>query len=164
MRYHNITHDDMLNGEGLRVVLWVSGCEHRCEGCHNPVTWDVGDGLEFGKEDEKELWHYLEQSHTAGVTFSGGDPFHPANQKEVGRLIELSKNKYPDKTIWVYTGYDWEDVKSLPFINLVDVLVDGEFKTDLHHGNIHWCGSTNQRIIDVPKSLESSSVILWEEP
>lgn len=163
MRYHNITHDDMMNGDGLRVVLWVAGCDHHCDECHNPITWDIDGGIEFAEADKQELMTYLSKDHTAGVTFSGGDPLHPANREEVGQLIKEAKAKYPEKDIWVYTGYHWEEVKDLPYIKYVDVLVDGEYEKSLSKPNLHWCGSTNQKIIDVPKSIELDTIVLWKE-
>lgn len=163
MRYHNITHDDMLNGNGLRVVLWVAGCEHHCDECHNPITWDIDGGIKFSEEDKQELMTYLGKDYTAGVTFSGGDPLHPANRSEVERLIIEAKTAYPNKDIWIYTGYQWDEVKDLDLMKLVDVLVDGEYKKELHKPGLHWCGSVNQKIIDVPKSLELDTIVLWKE-
>ena len=111
MRYHNITKDDMLNGDGLRVVLWVAGCEHHCPNCQNPVTWDINGGLEFDEAAKKEIFDELEKNYVSGITFSGGDPLHTQNRKDVGALIEEIKEKFPNKTIWIYSGYDWQDVK-----------------------------------------------------
>ena len=161
MRYHNITHDDMLNGDGLRVVLWVSGCEHHCDQCQNPVTWDINGGIEFKEEDKNELFDFLSRDYTAGVTFSGGDPLHPENRTPVTELAREIKTLIPRKTVWVYTGYDWDDVKDLPVMQYVDVLVDGKFQKDLKDNNAHWCGSTNQRVIDVRRSIESGRVEIW---
>lgn len=164
INYHNITHDDMLNGDGLRVVLWVSGCTHHCDECHNPITWDIDGGIPFLDKDRKELWDYLGRNHTAGITFSGGDPLHPDNRDAIDGLVTESKDRFPNKTVWIYTGYLWEEVSNLPLMRKVDVLVDGEYRKELHDRNIHWCGSSNQRVIDVRKSLESGNVVLWEEP
>ena len=99
MRYHNITKDDMLNGDGLRVVLWVAGCEHHCPNCQNPVTWDINGGLEFDEAAKKEIFDELEKNYVSGITFSGGDPLHTQNRKDVGALIEEIKEKFPNKTI-----------------------------------------------------------------
>ena len=107
MRYHNITKDDMLNGDGLRTVLWVAGCCHGCKGCQNPVTWDIEGGLPFDGEARAELFAELEKPYISGVTLSGGDPLHPANREETGALMKEMKERFPDKTIWLYTGYDW---------------------------------------------------------
>ena len=94
MRYHNITKDDMLNGDGLRVVLWVAGCEHHCPKCQNPVTWDINGGLEFDEAAKKEIFDELEKNYVSGITFSGGDPLHTQNRKDVGALIEEIKEKF----------------------------------------------------------------------
>ena len=96
MRYHNITKDDMLNGDGLRVVLWVAGCEHHCPNCQNPVTWDITGGLEFDEAAKKEIIDELEKNYVSGITFSGGDPLHTQNRKDVGALIEDIKEKFPN--------------------------------------------------------------------
>ncbi len=153
MNYHNITKEDMLNGDGLRVVLWVAGCNHQCKGCHNPITWDENGGLPFDKEAEDELFEALDKPHIDGVTFSGGDPLFPANRSEVLRLVKKTREKFPQKTIWLYTGYKWDDVKDLDGIELVDVLVDGEFVEELKDNNLHWVGSANQRVLNVKALL-----------
>lgn len=163
MRYHDITKDDMLNGEGLRVVLWVSGCTHQCKNCHNPITWDIMGGLEFDSEAEKELMEALSKPHCDGITFSGGDPLHPFNREEVARLIKKVNETYPDKTIWLYTGYKYEEIEDFSALNLIDVLIDGEFIEDLKDERLHWVGSSNQRIIDVKKTLESGSMVIYDD-
>ena len=154
MRYHNITKDDMLNGDGLRVVLWVSGCEHRCEDCHNKVTWDPQDGLVFDEAALEEIFTQLTKSYISGITFSGGDPLHPANEKEVEGLMKNIKERFPDKTIWLYTGYVWEQIKEKSLMQYVDVCVDGPYIKELFDSKLLWKGSKNQRVIDVPKSLK----------
>ena len=153
MNYHNITKEDMLNGDGLRVVLWVAGCNHQCKGCHNPITWDGNGGLPFDKEAEDELFEALDKPHIDGITFSGGDPLFPANRSEVLRLVKKTREKFPQKTIWLYTGYKWDDVKDLDGIELVDVLVDGEFVEELKDNNLNWVGSANQRVLNVKALL-----------
>ena len=162
MNYHNITHDDMLNGDGLRVVLWVAGCTHQCPDCQNPITWDLAGGLPFDEIAEAELFSDMEKQHISGVTFSGGDPMHPFNRSEIFRLMKKSKENFPDKTVWLYTGFMWEDLKDIPEIKYADVLVDGEYRKELGDNNLHWVGSSNQRVIDVQKSLDTNSVILHE--
>ena len=109
MRYHNITKDDMLNGDGLRVVLWVAGCSHCCKECHNPLTWDPDGGLSFDDRARKEIFEQLDKPYISGITFSGGDPLHAANRMEVRDLMAEIKEKYTDKTIWLYTGDLWEN-------------------------------------------------------
>ena len=156
MRYHNITKDDMLNGDGLRVVLWVAGCAHCCKGCQNPITWDPDGGLQFDEAAKQELFEQLEKDYISGITFSGGDPLHPANRLEVRNLAEEIKQKFPGKTIWLYTGDSWENVLHYPIMKNVDVLVDGEYVQELRDTKLLWKGSKNQRVIDVKKTLAQS--------
>lgn len=160
VNYHNITTDDMLNGDGLRTVLWVAGCEHRCCGCQNPITWDVNGGIPFDIYAETELYSYLYEDYISGVTFSGGDPLHPHNRDVVLRLARDIREHFPTKTVWLYTGYLWEEISHLPGIECVDILVDGKFISQLADKKYHWAGSTNQRVIDVKKSLETGKIVL----
>lgn len=162
MRYHNITKDDMLNGEGLRVVLWVSGCEHACKGCHNPITWNIEDGLIFDESAKQEIFDELAKSYVSGITFSGGDPLHVKNRKDVNDLMVEIKEKFPTKTIWLYTGYEWEDICDLPLLSKVDVVVDGKFVEALKSETKHWGGSTNQRVIDVSKTFMLGKIVLYD--
>lgn len=166
MRYHNITKDDMLNGDGLRVVLWVSGCEHKCKDCQNPITWDVNGGLIFEQEAKEEIFGQLNKSYIAGITFSGGDPLHPLNEADVELLMREIKDKFPTKTIWLYTGYRWEDIRHKSLMQYVDVCVDGPFIVELFDSKLLWKGSKNQRVIDVKQSLllnEKEAPILHAE-
>ena len=153
MRYHNITKDDMLNGDGLRVVLWVAGCTHCCESCQNPVTWDPNGGLLFDELARQESFEQLKQDEISGRTCSGGDPLHPANSFDVRNLMAEIKAKYPNKTIWLYTGDTWEEICHYPLMEYVDVLVDGEFHIAELDPKLLWKGSRNQRVIDVKKTL-----------
>ncbi|HAF25746.1 MAG TPA: anaerobic ribonucleoside-triphosphate reductase activating protein [Lachnospiraceae bacterium] len=154
MRYHNITKDDMLNGDGLRAVLWLSGCDHHCKGCQNPLTWDPEGGLLFDEKAKEELFDILKRPYISGITFTGGDPLHKGNVNEVGKLIDEIKRDLPDKTIWLYTGDTWEDIIDIPFIRKADVVVDGEFIEDLKDNLLQWKGSKNQRVIDVKKTFK----------
>lgn len=155
MRYHNITKDDMRNGDGLRVVLWVAGCSHCCKDCQNPFTWDPNGGIPFDDAAKAEIFDQLDKSYISGITFSGGDPLHYTNEDEVGVLINEIAEKYPDKTIWLYTGSLWEEVKGLSFMKNIDVLVDGEYIAEQRDVNLLWKGSKNQRVIDVKVSLDN---------
>ena len=146
MNYHNITHEDMLNGEGLRVVLWVSGCNHNCKGCHNPETHDINSGIPFDEKAKEELFEYLNKEYIDGITFSGGDPLHPNNRETVTQLAKIVKNKFK-KTVWLYTGYKYEEIKDLIIMKYIDVLIDDEFKIELKDEKLEWRGSSNQRII-----------------
>lgn len=160
MHYHNITKDDMLNGDGLRVVLWVAGCSHQCPGCHNPVTWDPEGGLPFDDEAKQEIFAELEKDYISGITFSGGDPLHEANISGVTALAKEIRENYPDKTIWLYTGYVWKDVKKLEIVKYLDVLVDGRFEEKKKDNNLHWRGSANQFVIDVKNTLKIGELVL----
>ncbi len=162
MRYHNITYDDMLNGEGLRTVLWVSGCNHACPNCHNQITWDCNSGLIFDQEAEKELFTAIGKKYISGVTFSGGDPLFPANRDEILRLAKKIKEEFKgEKSIWLYTGYLWEQISNLEILEYVDIIVDGRFVEELKDNLLHWRGSSNQRIIDVQKTLKKGEVVLY---
>ena len=162
MRYHNITKDDMLNGDGLRVVLWVSGCSHCCKECHNQITWDPNSGLLFDEAAREEIFTELEKDYISGITLSGGDPLHGNNVYEITELAKTIRERYPAKTIWLYTGSLWEEINHSEIVQYLDVLVDGEFEADKMDGALHWKGSLNQRVIDVKKTLETGSVVLWE--
>lgn len=158
MRYHNITKDDILNGEGLRVTLWVSGCSHHCKGCHNKLTWDADDGVIFDSNAEDELFAALNKSYISGITFSGGDPLYLGNREEVTRLAKKVKET-TDKNIWLYTGYTYEEIKDLEVMKYIDVLVDGKFIEDLKDNKLHWKGSSNQRVINVPATRNKNEIV-----
>ena len=160
MRYHNITKDDMLNGDGLRVVLWVAGCAHACPGCHNPVTWDPEGGLPFDEAARREIYEELEKDYVSGITFSGGDPLHPANIRGVTELARQIRSDFPDKTIWLYTGSTWNGVRDLEVARYVDVLVDGTFQEAKKDNTLRWKGSSNQQVIDVQRTLKTGEVVL----
>lgn len=175
INYHNITHDDMVNGDGLRVVLWVSGCIHHCKECQNPITWDENVGVPLTEWEEAEFWEWLDKPWTQGATFSGGDPLHPANREKIGEMINTIKTKHPGKDVWVYTGYvlnddfQLEDAEGnafeLPYLKDIDILIDGRFECETRRQDINlykkvlWRGSSNQRIIDVKKSIEAGKII-----
>ena len=161
MNYHNITKTDMLNGEGLRVVLWCAGCSHRCKDCQNPETWDEFSGLPFDDGGKQEIFAELEKDYIKGVTFSGGDPLFPQNRQIVGELMQEIHKTYPNKDIWCYTGYTYEQIKEWPYLKYVDVLVDGPFVPSLKELGLKWVGSSNQRVIDVKETLQKGEVCLY---
>lgn len=138
----------MLNGEGVRVVLWVSGCVHACPNCHNQQTWNPNSGIPFDDEAIKEIYAELENPYVDGITFSGGDPLHPLNYNTILWLCTQIKLKYPNKNIWLYTGYSLDTVKLIysDILEYVDVLVDGTFIEKLKSPDKHWVGSSNQKI------------------
>lgn len=147
----------MLNGDGLRVVLWVAGCNHCCRECQNPITWDPDGGLYFDEAARQEIFEQLDKDYISGITFSGGDPLYPGNRLDVRDLMAQIKERYPDKTIWLYTGDIWENIYAYPLMKYVDVLVDGEFHVEEKDVKLLWKGSRNQRVIDVQKSLQKEN-------
>lgn len=169
MNYADITHDDMLNGPGLRVVLWLTGCNHQCKECQNPETWDHHYGYKFTEKDEKYIYSELSKDYINGITFTGGDPFYPENRSEVLNLINRIKKQFPYKSIWVYTGYTFEEILNWSLISTmlslmnIDVLVDGPFIKELKDEKLHWIGSSNQRIIDVQQTILQNNMILYQE-
>jgi len=165
MRYHNITNCDMVNGTGLRTVLWVAGCEHHCKGCQNPCTWDPNGGIPFDDTAEAELFSYLGNKYIDGITFSGGDPLHPNNRDEIGRLVNKVADSFSDKDIWLYTGYSWDEIVklNLPWLNKVNVVVEGKFVLDLRDIDLQWRGSSNQAVVDVKMSLSEGTLVPWKE-
>lgn len=174
MNYHNILHDDMRNGDGLRVVLFVSGCDHYCIECQNPQTWDSQSGIEFDASAKEEIFTELRKNHISGLTFSGGDPLNEHNLDDVMKLIIDVRNEFEDgKTIWLYSGYNFDDIigskdksevskKRAEIISMCDVMVDGEFEKDKADINYHWAGSTNQRVINIQETLETDQIVLHE--
>ena len=160
MRYHNITKDDMLNGDGLRVVLWVAGCNHCCRECQNPITWDPNGGLPFTEAEEAEIFAELNKDYISGITFSGGDPLHPSNISAVTALAKKIRDRYPDTTIWLYTGSLWEEICNEKIVQYLDVCVDGEFEIAKRDTSLRWKGSSNQRVIDVPSTLREGRIVL----
>ncbi len=153
MNYHDIAKESMTNGDGLRAVLFVSGCTHHCPGCQNPVTWDRQSGLHFGAEAKVELFKELEKSYVAGVTFSGGDPLAVFNRDEVLSLIKEIKERFPDKTVWVYTGYTLESLREEDpgyvdsLLSRIDVFVEGPYVEALRSVDVPWVGSSNQNVL-----------------
>ncbi len=163
MKFHNITHDDMSNGAGLRVCLWVSGCTHACVGCHNPITHNPHDGIEFNDEAKKEIFSQLDNEYISGITLTGGDPLHPLNRGEITSLIKEIASLYPNKSIWLYTGFKYEEIKDLELIDYIDVLCDSKFEQDKKNISLKWVGSTNQRVIDIKKTIKEKKIILLGE-
>ena len=155
MNYHNITKGDIVNGDGIRVVLWVSGCSHHCKECHNPETWDQNSGILFDESAKEEIFHELRRKEISGITFSGGDPLFINNRPIIESLMQEIKTKFPKKTIWLYTGYKFEEISNLELLKYVDVIVDGEFEIKNKKPKLKWKGSSNQRVIDVQKTIQS---------
>lgn len=210
INYHDITHDDMNNGDGLRVVLWLSGCSHHCYNCQNPQTWNPDNGIPFDEDAKQEIFEELSKDYISGITFSGGDPLNEHNIIEVLSLIREIRDKYPilknsdskkvrnfvdfwhensneihisskPKTIWLYSGFTWEQImypmitenidlereKTIKvrqdILKLCDVFIDGRYIEEKRDITLKWCGSSNQRVIDVQKSLEQNKIYLYDK-
>ncbi len=169
MNYANIKFNDIANGEGVRTSLFVSGCTHHCKNCFNPETWDFTYGKAFDDEVQERIIKSLKPDHITGLTLLGGEPMEPANQAGLLPFLKKVKATYPNKTIWCYSGYLFDKELLSPsrahtpltreVLSYIDILVDGEFKYDLKDITLRFKGSSNQRVIDVQKSLEESKVV-----
>lgn len=210
MNYHNITYPDMNNGEGLRVVLWLSGCSHKCKGCQNPQTWDVNSGIPFDKSAKEELFRELDKDYISGLTLTGGDPLFEDNLDDVLDLVIEVNKRYntpqdkvyvtdknnnilmdfpdkirlssPQKSIWLYSGYTWEEIigvkhenqfedlgngycrltKKASVIMNCNVLVDGKYINSQRDITLPYRGSKNQRLINIQQSLQKGEIVLWK--
>lgn len=165
MNYGAIKNLDIANGPGCRVSLFVSGCRNRCKGCFQPETWDFNHGQEFTSETLLELLEMLDNPHAAGLSILGGDPFEPENRGAVLDICRAVRDRFGDgKTIWMWTGYDFlvDDLLDLPVMDYIDVLVDGRFVEELRDLNLFYRGSSNQRVIDVKRSVEHRCAIRYQ--
>lgn len=149
MNYLGIDTASMSDGKGVRVVLWVAGCPHHCEGCHNPESWDETNGQEFTNGTLVTLIEALNKPYIQGLTFSGGDPLAPCNRDKVKEIAREIKTRLPDKDIWLYTGYYFKEVKNLPAMDYIDYVVDGPFEIEHRDITLPFRGSPNQNIIKV---------------
>lgn len=164
MRYNKIRKMDISNGEGVRVSIFFQGCAFHCKDCFNPETWDFDGGEEFGDEQIDEIIKLASPDHIAGLSILGGEPMHPKNIEATTRLAKKFKEVYPDKTIWAWSGFLFEDyVKDKEVCQYLDVLVDGQFDNTVRNLKLKWRGSENQRVIDVKKSLKEDKVVLYCE-
>lgn len=163
MNYGKIKPVDVANGEGVRVSLFVSGCPHHCKGCFNAELWNYDAGEPFTFQTIEDIIHSCLRPYISGLSLLGGEPLDPKNIQRVTDLCALFKRTFPKKTIWCYTGYQWEDVKHLHIMKYIDVLVDGQFVEALKDPRLKFRGSANQRIIDVKKSLESGCVFVRKD-
>ena len=172
MYYGEIKKCDIANGEGVRVSLFVSGCTHHCPGCFNQDTWDFDYGKEYTEETEQEILSALAPEYINGLSLLGGEPFEPQNQKVLVQLLKKVKEQYPQKNVWCYSGYLFDrELQSVSrarceytdeMLSMIDILVDGRFVEKLKDIRLVFRGSSNQRIIDVKKSLESGEIVPWK--
>ena len=173
MNYATIKNNDIANGPGVRVSLFVSGCTHRCPGCFNEIAWDFNYGEPFTEETIEKILAMLEPAHIKGLTLLGGEPFEPQNQPAILELLRHVKAKYPQKTIWAYSGYLFDrDILAgrlgpveitREYISYLYVLVDGPFIQSRKNLSLRFRGSDNQRLIDVHQSLKTGEIVLWQD-
>lgn len=167
----------MNNGDGLRVVLWLSGCSHHCYNCQNPQTWNPNNGIQFDESAKKEIFNELSKDYISGITLTGGDPLYESNLNNVLSLIKEIRTSFPEKTIWLYTGYSYSDIfrgqssclsqeglnnfKRREIIKLCNIVVDGEYIDEQKDLTLKFRGSKNQRVIDIQQTLKQGKVVLY---
>ncbi len=171
MNYGEIKKRDIANGIGVRVSLFVSGCRNACKNCFNKETWDFSFGQPFTEETAQAIMEYLKPDYITGLTLLGGEPLEPENQPELFSLTSLVKNKFPNKDIWCFTGFTFEELNSencrantsflQPLLRNIDILVDGRYNEEKKNISLQFRGSENQRIIDLPKTYSSGEITLW---
>lgn len=161
MRYNKIRKMDISDGPGVRVSLFVQGCHFHCFNCFNPETHDFNGGKEFTDETIETIMKLCEKDYIVGLSILGGEPMEPVNRDDVTRLAKRYKLEHPDKTIWMWSGYRFEQLKGLEVLSYIDVLVDGVFIDELHDFSLEWRGSSNQRVIDVRQSLIHNKIVLY---
>jgi len=163
MRYNKIRKMDISNGPGVRVSIFMQGCTFNCKNCFNPETHDFNGGHEFGNDTIEKILELCNFSHIVGLSILGGEPLHPKNIDGTTKLVRMFKEEYPDKTIWIWSGFLFDrDLKDKDVLNYIDVLIDGQFQEELYDPKLKYCGSSNQRVIDVKKSLKKDKIILYE--
>ena len=164
MRYNKIRKMDIANGPGVRVSIFMQGCEFHCKNCFNQETWGFDGGEEFTDETIKKVLNACDNEYIEGLSILGGEPMHPKNIEGTTKLAKAFKEKFPNKTLWAWSGFTFEKyLKDKLVLNYVDVLVDGQYVDELHNPTLKWKGSSNQRVIDVKKSLKKNKVILFEK-
>ena len=163
MRYNKIRKMDISNGPGVRVSVFMQGCTFNCEKCFNPETHDFNGGKEFNDETINKVLGLCENENINGLSILGGEPMHPKNIEGTTKLAKAFKEKFPDKNVWTWTGFSFDrDLKNKEVLKYVDVLVDGQYMEELRNPKLKYSGSSNQRVIDVQKSLEGNKIILWD--
>lgn len=172
MNYATIKNCDIANGPGVRISLFVSGCTHHCKGCFNEVAWDFDYGEPFTQQTIRTILDMMKPGYIKGLTLLGGEPFEPENQGPIVELLRQVKNAYPQKSIWAFSGYLYEKITShtlgdwavtQEFLSYLDVLVDGPFVEEKKNLALRFRGSENQRLIDMPATLASGKIVLWED-
>ena len=163
MRYAKIRKMDISNGPGVRVSIFMQGCSFHCKNCFNPETWDFNGGLAFDDSVIDQVLNLCKEDYIAGLSILGGEPMHPNNIEATTQLVKSFKKKYPKKNIWIWSGFLFDQLKDKEVLKNIDVLVDGQFVDEKKDPTLKWRGSSNQRVIDVPKSLKIGKVVLFCE-
>ena len=164
MRYNKIRKMDISNGPGVRVSIFMQGCTFNCKNCFNPETHDFKGGKEFTDDTENTLFSLCDHEYVKGLSVLGGEPLHPNNIEGTTKMLKDFKEKYPDKNVWMWTGYSFDkDLKDKEVLKYVDVLVDGQYQDELSNPTLAWKGSENQRVIDVKNSLLKNQVVLYDD-
>ena len=163
MKYNKIRKMDIANGPGVRVSVFLQGCSFHCKNCFNPETWDFDEGLEFTDEVIEEIIELCGKKHIQGLSILGGEPMHPKNIKGTIKLAKRFKEVYPDKNIWSWSGFLFDQIKDKEIFDYLDVLVDGQYIDELHDPTLKWRGSSNQRVIDVQKTIKKGDIVLYED-
>ena len=172
MNYGNIKEYDIANGEGVRISLFVSGCRHHCKGCFNAETWDFNFGQPYTKEVEDRIIELMKPMYVQGFSLLGGEPFEPENQRELVKLLRRIKKELPQKTVWSFSGFTYEELTgdsravcevTNEMLSMLDVLVDGEFVEAKRNISLRFRGSENQRLIDMNKTRKEGKIVLWDK-
>ena len=158
MRYNLIRKMDISNGPGVRVSIFMQGCSFHCKNCFNQETWDFEGGQKFTDDTINKVLELSNKPEVKGLSILGGEPMHPTNIEGTTKLAKAFKEKYPEKSIWAWTGFQYEDIKDKDVFNYIDVLVDGQYKDELHDPTLKWRGSSNQRVIDIKESKKQNRV------
>ena len=158
MRYNLIRKMDISNGPGVRVSIFMQGCSFHCKNCFNQETWDFEGGQEFTEDTINKVLELSNKPEVKGLSILGGEPMHPTNIEGTTKLAKAFKEKYPEKSIWAWTGFQYEDIKDKDVFNYIDVLVDGQYKDELHDPTLKWRGSSNQRVINIKESKKQNKV------
>ena len=158
MRYNLIRKMDISNGPGVRVSIFMQGCSFHCKNCFNQETWDFEGGQKFTDDTINKVLELSNKPEVKGLSILGGEPMHPTNIEGTTKLAKAFKEKYPEKSIWAWTGFQYEDIKDKDVFNYIDVLVDGQYKDELHDPTLKWRGSSNQRVIDIKESKKQNKV------
>ena len=162
MRYNLIRKMDISNGPGVRVSIFMQGCAIKSKNCFNSETWDFNGGNEFTDETINKVLELCNEDYIKGLSILGGEPMHPTNIAGTTKLAKAFKEKYPNKTLWVWSGFLFEQLKDKDVLKYVDVLVDGQYVDELHDPTLKWKGSSNQRVIDVQKTLKENKIVITE--